>query len=329
MLIDELRNSFESKFEAEIMTQCSQIEPELKEMVRYHFGWHDEQAQRGKRLRPLILLLATAALGSPIERGLNSAIALETFHNFTLVHDDIQDKGEYRQGRLAMWKRYGMEQAINTGDFMAYLAFKILNHHDLEISPELHLNLSRTFVSAGMDVMRGQHLDMLFEKESYVELEAYLMMIKFKTARLFSLAFELAGLLNGVSEETVAYLRAIGVEIGVAFQIQDDYLGIWGDSQLTGKSTSTDIMTKKKTYPLIFGNNTIPGIQELMKKAAPLDDLSVQEITSVLTAAKINDKTLTLAKTYKENALSMFEKTFTKKSEAKTTLRVILDKMIK
>lgn len=328
-MIDDLRNSFENKFEAELMAQCSQIEPRLMEMVRYHFGWHDEQAQRGKRLRPLILLLATSALGCPIDRGLNPAIALETFHNFTLVHDDIQDKGELRQGRLAMWKRYGMEQAINTGDFMAYLAFKILNQPNPEISAELHLNLSHSFVSAGMDVMRGQHLDMLFEKETHIELEEYLTMIKYKTARLFSLAFEIAGLLNGVSKEKINILRAIGTEIGIAFQIQDDYLGIWGDSHLTGKSTSTDIKTRKKTYPLILGQYTIPEIQECFTDTTPLDDLSVQKMTSALSDAKVDQKTINLALSYKKNALSHFETIFTKESEAKKGLRDILDKMIK
>lgn len=94
----------------------------LNDMIRYHFGWHDPLAQRGKRLRPIIHLLATMAFGKTFEDGINSAIALEVFHNFTLVHDDIQDKGQFRQGRPALWTtEYGFEQAINTGDFWPML----------------------------------------------------------------------------------------------------------------------------------------------------------------------------------------------------------------
>lgn len=327
-MINQLRIRFEDELETKMMVQAGQSEPGLTEMIRYHFGWHADGEQRGKRLRPVIHLLSTIALGAPLESAFNSAVALEIFHNFTLVHDDIQDKGDYRQGRLAMWKHYGIEQAINTGDFMAYAAFAILNQPSQYVDDEQRFKLNHAFTVAGLDVMRGQHLDMLYEKMEMVEISNYLEMIRYKTSRLFSLAFEMAGILNHATDQKIDKLRAIGMNIGMAFQIQDDYLGIWGDSQKTGKSTSTDILTKKKTFPLLLAINSMPSVRQKWEQNAPLDDASVKTITRWLTDEQINEKTLEEAKKYKQLALVDFSKVFVEKSQPKDELFALLDKMI-
>lgn len=327
-MINDIKTRFELELEDQLMMQCGQTEPDLTEMVRYHFGWHADGEQRGKRLRPVIHILATMALGSAEKAAMHSAIALETFHNFTLVHDDIQDKGEYRQGRLAMWRKYGMEQSINTGDFMSYAAFSILNRDNDELNKQQRILLNQSFTLAGLDVMRGQHLDMRYEKISIVKLDQYLKMITYKTARLFSLAFEMAGIINQVEVETIDKLRAIGANIGIAFQIQDDYLGIWGDPLKTGKSVSTDIMTKKKTYPLMIGLNSIPEMLDLWNEPAPLADETISKITNLLSSADINHQTLNAARSYKLDAINLFEDTFRQESEAKQSLLNLLSSMI-
>lgn len=327
-MINEIRARFEFELEDKLMTQCGKTEPELTEMVRYHFGWHADGEQRGKRLRPIMHILATMALGSPEEAAMSSAIALETFHNFTLVHDDIQDKGEFRQGRPAMWQKYGMEQSINTGDFMSYAAFSMLNQDKHELNEHQGILLNQTFTLAGLDVMRGQHLDMRYEKIAIVKLEQYLKMITYKTARLFSLAFEMAGIINQVETEKLTNLRAIGANIGVAFQIQDDYLGIWGDPLKTGKSVSTDIMTKKKTYPLLIGLNNIQEMLDLWNEPAPLPDDVIGKITNLLSDNDIDAQTLNAARSYKLDAINLFEDTFRQESETKQSLLNLLSSMI-
>mgnify|MGYP000887672690 FL=1 len=327
-MINDIKTRFELALEDQLMMQCGQSEPELTEMVRYHFGWHADGEQRGKRLRPIMHILATMALGSTEEAAMSSAIALETFHNFTLVHDDIQDKGEFRQGRLAMWQKYGMEQSINTGDFMSYAAFSILNQNNHELDEHQGILLNQTFTLAGLDVMRGQHLDMRYEKMAIVKLEQYLKMITYKTARLFSLAFEMAGIINQVETEKLTNLRAIGKNIGIAFQIQDDYLGIWGDPLKTGKSVSTDIMTKKKTYPLLIGLNNIQEMLDLWNEPAPLPDDVIGKITNLLSDNDIDTQTLNAARSYKLDAINLFEDTFRQESEAKQSLLNLLSLMI-
>lgn len=327
-MLTHLKERFEKELEHQIMQQCGDTEPLLTEMVLYHFGWLEPDAQRGKRLRPLILLLSTMALGQSSEAGLDAAVALETFHNFTLVHDDIQDKGDFRQGRPAMWKRYGIEQAINTGDFMAYAAQSILNNSIQELECNQLPPLPEAFTKAGLDVMRGQHLDMLFERQDMVSLEQYLGMIKFKTARLFSVAMEIAGILNRVSPEQLNKLRAIGINIGLAFQIQDDFLGIWGDPKVTGKSVSTDILTKKKTYPILSGLSESVEMNKIWSQDAPLNPESVDKIVDILTMLGIDQKTRQLAQSYKAKALQDFAEVFTNPCETRSALLDILQGMI-
>lgn len=327
-MISHLKQKFEERLEREVMRQCGDAEPLLSEMVRYHFGWHAEGEQRGKRLRPMILLLASMALGQPAETGLNAAVALETFHNFTLVHDDIQDKGDFRQGRPAMWRRYGIEQAINTGDFMAYAAQSIMNFAETNLQDGQVRALIKAFTDAGMDVMRGQHLDMLYERQDVVSLEQYLGMIHFKTARLFSVALEMAGILNHVSAEDMLNLRAIGTNIGLAFQIQDDFLGIWGDPKKTGKSVSTDILTKKKTYPILSGLSESDEMNKIWTQDAPLNAESVDKVVEILTRLEIDQKTRQIAQGYKAKALEGFNLVFTHPCEEKQALLDILNQMI-
>ncbi len=327
-MISHLKQKFEERLEREVMRQCGDAEPLLSEMVRYHFGWHAEGEQRGKRLRPMILLLASMALGQPAETGLNAAVALETFHNFTLVHDDIQDKGDFRQGRPAMWRRYSIEQAINTGDFMAYAAQSIMNFAETNLQDGQVRALIKAFTDAGMDVMRGQHLDMLYERQDVVSLEQYLGMIHFKTARLFSVALEMAGILNHVSAEDMLNLRAIGTNIGLAFQIQDDFLGIWGDPKKTGKSVSTDILTKKKTYPILSGLSESDEMNKIWTQDAPLNAESVDKVVEILTRLEIDQKTRQIAQGYKAKALEGFNLVFTHPCEEKQALLDILNQMI-
>jgi geranylgeranyl diphosphate synthase type I len=231
-------------------------------MLAYHLGWGPGLA-RGKRLRPLLCLLSCAGAGGDWRQALPVAAAIELIHNFSLIHDDIQDNSPLRHGRPTVWSRWGQAQAINAGDAMFTLAF--LAPHRLPalgVSAETTLTVLAELKRTCLALTQGQYLDMSFEQRPTVSVDDYLTMVEKKTAVLIAAAAHLGACLAGAAPEKASAFRNYGLSLGLAFQLQDDLLGIWGDPAVTGKSAASDLEKRKKSLPVVFGLEHSPDFAE-------------------------------------------------------------------
>ncbi len=226
--------------------------------MRYHLGWEDRdggpvEASPGKLMRPVAVLLATELLGGRPEHALPAAAAVELVHNFSLLHDDVEDASEFRRGRQNLWTFAGAPQAINTGDGMFVVA-RLAEYRMLGagVDPARAIEVMRELDEACMRLVEGQYLDMAFETRDGVTLDEYLAMAGGKTAAMFAAPFAIGAILAGAPEATVGALRAYGSHVGLAFQMVDDVLGIWGDPTVTGKPVGDDLASRKMTYPVIL-----------------------------------------------------------------------------
>lgn len=199
----------------------------------------------GKRLRPVGLLMATSVFDKNYTRALPAAMALETFHNFTLMHDDIMDDAPLRRGKPTVHLKYDLNTGILSGDAMLILAYQML----MEVQPgDLVTELLALFNKTAIEVCEGQQMDINFESRQDVLIEEYLKMIELKTAVLFACALQMGARIGGASIEDAAHLYDFGRNIGIAFQLQDDLLDTFGDPGKVGKKTGGDIAQNKKTY---------------------------------------------------------------------------------
>ena len=238
-------------------------------MIHYHMGWTDAALRpaggnSGKRIRPLLCLLSCAAAGGDWRQALPAAAAIEILHNFSLVHDDIEDNSPTRRGRATLWTLWGQPQAINTGDAMFALAhLSLIRLSDRGVPPETVVRALHRFDETCVALTRGQYVDMSFETRDEVAVADYVAMITGKTSVLVCLAAELGALIAGADETRIGHFADFGLNLGLAFQVQDDILGIWGDESVTGKSAATDITTRKKTLPVLYGLSQNPALREL------------------------------------------------------------------
>jgi geranylgeranyl diphosphate synthase type I len=246
--------------EAELQRQVARLEePRTRpfhEMLTYHLGWTGVGSgleAQGKRIRPLLVLLTTAACGADWQSALPAAAAVELVHNFSLVHDDIQDHSDKRRGRDTIWVKWGMPQGINAGDAL----FVLSNQAILDLEPthptEIVIKAARILHDTCLQLTCGQYLDMSYEERTDLTIEDYWPMIGGKTAALLAACCALGSLLSEADEATQETYRNFGHYLGLAFQVQDDMLGIWGDSTLTGKSAESDLVSGKKSLPVLFG----------------------------------------------------------------------------
>ncbi len=286
------------------------------EMMAYHLGWRDErlqpaQAKAGKRVRPLLCLLACEAVGGTVEAALPAAVSIELLHNFSLIHDDIEDNSPTRRGRPTIWRLWGIPQAINVGDAMFSLARRVL--HDLSAwhRPERVLEAFRLFDNVCVALTEGQHLDMRFEETLEVSEAAYLRMIEGKTAALIATSVEMGALLGDATAPVRQAYATFGRYLGLAFQIEDDILGIWGEEVKTGKSTASDILTKKKTWPVIYGLHhpqVGPRLRELYA-GPPFTEKDVPYIQALLEEAGARHAAEALATQFHRQALAALDET--------------------
>jgi geranylgeranyl diphosphate synthase type I len=226
-------------------------------MLHYHLGWVDTEfnparSDAGKHIRPVLTLLCCEASGGEWRTALPAAAAVELLHNFSLIHDDIEDNDPVRRGRPTLWKIWGTAQAINAGDALYTMAHTTLNGlAEHSVPAERILAARQRFDRACVALTQGQHLDLGFESRSSVTEAEYSRMINGKTAALIEAACGLGALVNG--SDLAAHYEDFGRELGLAFQIQDDLLGIWGDPQVTGKPAGNDILNRKKSLPVAYG----------------------------------------------------------------------------
>ncbi len=198
----------------------------------------------GKRLRPVLLLMAAEAFGADVEFAIDPAVGIEMFHNFTLLHDDVMDRSATRRGRASVQARYGVDAAILSGDTMLTLATDLISHvQDSKLRSVLDI-----FNNMAVKVYEGQDADMRFEKAESIDMEDYIRMIADKTGALLGAAAQIGALIGGASDEDARKMYDFGVNVGIAFQIQDDWLDTFGDPSTFGKPIGGDINNGKKTF---------------------------------------------------------------------------------
>lgn len=245
--------------EKELQSQVARLNADrtrhFHEMLTYHMGWTGEGAGReatGKRIRPLIVLLATASLGADWQNSLPASAAVELVHNFSLVHDDVQDNSDKRRGRPTVWTKWGVPMAINVGDAM----FVIANQSVMDLikaHPASTVTRAATILhDTCLELTCGQYLDMSYEERTDLNLEDYWPMVGGKTSALLSACTHIGALLGNAGEAEQEAYRQFGYHLGLAFQVQDDILGIWGDETVTGKSTASDLVEGKNSLPVLY-----------------------------------------------------------------------------
>ena len=306
-------------------------------MIHYHLGWVDETfapvpGNGGKRLRPLLCLLVTEAAGGSIKRAMPAAVALELLHNFSLVHDDIEDNSATRRGRPAVWKVWGIPQAINAGDGLLALTHLALGELTNQgVPPAQAVEAIRAFDAACVALTEGQFLDMSFEARVDVTLEEYLHMIQGKTAALICVACQLGALIAGAPPETVAHYTRFGEHLGMAFQIQDDWLGVWGEEAVTGKPVGDDIRERKKNYPVVYALEQLasvgdPRLANLYRREH-IDKAAVRAILGILGDVDAQARTLEAAGAYHDRALAALAATGIQ-NQAQTWLREVANALL-
>ncbi|WP_462265222.1 polyprenyl synthetase family protein [Mucilaginibacter sp.] len=201
----------------------------------------------GKRMRPVLLLMACELFGGDAGQAVQPALAIEVFHNFSLVHDDIMDKAPLRRGKATVHEKWNQNIAILSGDVMLVEAYKLM----MQVDDHLLRPVLNIFSNTAVGVCEGQQFDMNFEQTIHVSNEEYLNMIRLKTAVLLGCALKIGALIGGASEQDAELLCQFGERLGVAFQLQDDILDVYGNPEKFGKQVGGDIIANKKTYLLI------------------------------------------------------------------------------
>ena len=260
----------------------------------------------GKRLRPTLLLTCAAACGGDIKKSLPQALGLEMFHNFTLLHDDVMDNAEVRRGRPTVHRRWNRNTAILSGDAMLTLASQLMGDCDKAILPEVMSLFNKT----ALEVYEGQQLDMDYESRLDVTIPEYIDMIRLKTSVLLACACRMGVLTAGGSEKLMDDLYEYGESLGIAFQLQDDYLDTFGDPLVFGKETGGDILNEKKTWLWISAcNEDESGVMQEAIAGKYNEDDKVKNVRDVYRRLELDKRIVDLIGVYSNMALDALSRT--------------------
>lgn len=298
-------------------------ETRLDEILRYHIGLTDQEgaptAFLGKLLRPTLTLFTAEELGGRVEDAMSSAVGLELVHGFSLIHDDVQDRDATRRGRPAVWTLWGVPEAINAGDLMYTVAVRSA----LDAGAEA----ARILLDATAEMIEGQSIDLAFEQR-FVKPDEVLAMVDRKTGALFRCAFELGGCCAGAVAGVQEQLRVIGRNVGRAFQIQDDLLGIWGNGEVTGKPIGSDVRRRKKSYPVALaharGSDEDRERLERIYAREAMDESDVAWTLALLDRLGVRDEGRDAVRTYANAARESVE-AVPFSPEARETLRGLIE----
>jgi len=282
----------------------------------------------GKRLRPVLSLMACNLYSDKIDEAIIPATGLEIFHNFTLVHDDIMDHAPMRRNVPTVYSKWNVNQAVLSGDVMAFIA----NDCFLQTPSRHLLKVFKVFNRAAIEVCVGQQLDIDFEKSTIVSEEEYLEMIELKTAVLLAASAKIGAIIGGADDKESDLLYDFGKNLGLAFQIQDDLLDIYGDAKVFGKIMGGDIISNKKTFLLLKAHElaSVEQARQLHEQFTLKDfdaEAKVKKVIGLYDQLNIKSISEKLASDYINTALSLLEKTGAKK-ERKTELAGIASSLI-
>ncbi len=292
---------------------ASRAKMPLYDMVRYHLGYADASGKRvtrsgGKGIRSGLCLLACEAAGGERERAAPAGAAVELAHGFTLLHDDIADQDEQRRGRPTVWKLWGVGHAITAGDAVYALANLAMDRLAGSASPEIVAAALKDLNQAVLDVCEGQQLDISYEGRDDLGQADYLKMVGLKTGALYRAAAAIGAQVAGADDTVVTALGDFGASIGVAYQIRDDILGLWGDPRKTGKPVGSDLCRNKRSLPIILALSI--DSPELHRRLIGTlggeagSDEDVAEITGVMERNGIRDQCERVAAALVDEALA-------------------------
>jgi geranylgeranyl diphosphate synthase type I len=308
-MISDLLPSIESELQRQVSRLDQPRTRAFHEMLTYHMGWTGEGAgpeATGKRIRPLMVLLTAAACGADWKTALPAAAAVELVHNFSLVHDDIQDNSPKRRGRPTAWVRWGAPMAINVGDALFVLSNQALIDLLASHPAERVVRASSILHDTCLDLTRGQFLDMSYEERHDLSVDDYWPMIGGKTAALLAACCHIGALLGGADETRQESYRAFGFDLGLAFQVQDDILGIWGDEAVTGKSAASDLVEGKNSLPVLYGLSQGGRFAERWKQG-PIQPEEVAQVAQWLVDAGGYEYAQSQAQQWTDKALQSLE----------------------
>ena len=257
----------------------------------------------GKRMRPILVLMAYQLFDKNIEKAISPALAIEVFHNFTLLHDDIMDNAPLRRGQKTVHEKWNSNVAILSGDTMLVQAYQLI----AEVDNTIVKQVLAVFSKAAIEVCEGQQWDMDFETQSDVSISDYLKMIEYKTAVLLGAALQIGGITAGASKEEQNHLYAFGRDLGIAFQLKDDLLDAFGDAETFGKQVGGDIMANKKTYlylkALALADGTQRANLEQYFSTNDTSQLKVDSVKTIFSDLEIPELTTNLIREYHARAM--------------------------
>jgi geranylgeranyl diphosphate synthase, type I len=288
----------------------------LYRMMQYHMGWLDEngreisKADNGKMVRATLCLLAAESVTGDFKKALPVSAAIELMHNYSLVHDDIQDGDGMRRHRPTVWKLWGSPQAINAGSALKMLAdLSILRLAESGIPPHKQLDVFEILEKNCLSMIEGQYMDIDFEHRDGITVGQYLDMIEKKTSALISGALQ-SGAVLGLEKDRLEGFSQFGRYLGIAFQITDDILGIWGNDKKTGKPRGNDIRKKKKSLPIVFcmqeGSKEADKLKAIYKKSR-ISPRAVNSVLAMLEERGARDFCREEARKYYELAINELE----------------------
>ncbi len=306
-------------------------------LMEYHLGWRDESlapvaAETGKLIRPQLALLACRALGGDDAHALPLAAAVQLLHDFSLIHDDIEDHSEQRRGRTTLWKLWGLELGINAGDGMFAIAHRSLHRLvDVGVKPATALAVMRGFEEAVLRICEGQHLDITGERRFDIDEARYMRMIRGKTAALIAASTGLGARLATDDPAQVRAMSDFGEALGLAFQMQDDLLDIWGDPELTGKPFAADLLQRKMSLPMVHAYTTVASERATIQRIymqQQMDPHDVRTLLDILAAAGSRAHVAALATEQQDRALTALASVAPAAPTALAPLRALADSLL-
>ena len=261
----------------------------------------------GKRIRPYLVLISAKCFGTDYKKALPAALSVECFHNFTLMHDDIMDSAALRRGNQTVHLKWNINQSILSGDALLIYSYRLLESYE----PKIYNKLNNVLNTVALKVCEGQQLDIDFENKVDLTFDEYLNMIELKTAVLVGAALKMGAIISKASEMDLNHIYNYGVNLGIAFQLQDDYLDTFGDQTLVGKSIGGDILENKKTamYHLSISNSNKQQKKALIKLYNTQNSYDkISKVSKIFKDTNSDSKTLDLVKDYTEKALESVNK---------------------